>query len=495
MKQISAFFPGFHRAGLGRKPLAWHLKTAKLVRLVDSFCLTHLEVLFGGVLPAWLAGFKTLKGVNSRKRVFTPALTFWLFLSQVLDPGGSCRRALSRMQGLCNARKLRGISDSTGAYCKARARLSAKLLIRVFRHVCEQIARAGGDFGNAGGRLLVMDGTSFTLPDSTKNRAVYSYAPGQKPGCGFPVLYALGLFDLRTGACLKLLKSARVKHDSALAWKTLEFFRPGDILVADRAFCSFAFLAELADRGVHVVMRLHQARAKVLDMRKGRKLGRDDVLQQWHKPPQSACKGMHPMRWESMADYLEVRIIKASIACRGHRPAPMYFATTLLDERVHDAKQIAAIYLRRWEVEVFFDDIKTSMGMEMLRCESPDMVARELLMHMIAYNLVRLLMLNADKLRPAGEPGKLSFKGTLDRINEWHGVLWGCCSRKQVNESYAELLRLISEDVIVPRPGRREPRVLKRRRDSYGLLSQPRSVMRRIPAPSKAQLKGDSKAA
>ena len=135
------------------------------------------------------------------------------------------------------------------------------------------------------------------------------------------------------------------------------------------------------------------------------------------------------------------------------------------------------------------------MGMEMLRCESPDMVARELLMHMIAYNLVRLLMLNADKLRLAGEPGKLSFKGTLDRINEWHGVLWGCCSRTQVNESYAELLRLISEDVIVPRPGRREPRVLKRRRDSYGLLSQPRSVMRRIPAPSKAQLKGDSKAA
>jgi hypothetical protein len=136
-------------------------------------------------------------------------------------------------------------------------------------------------------------------------------------------------------------------------------------------------------------------------------------------------------------------------------------------------------------VELFFDDIKTSQNMDTLRCQSPDMVARELLMHMIAHNLVRMLIVQANQRRTPGEQGRLSFKGTLDRVNQWHGTLWGCVSKKQAVERYGQLLQHIAEDVVPQRLNRNEPRVVKRRRDSYQLMNQPRSVMRRLPAPHK----------
>ena len=477
----SAFFPGFHRAGLGRKPTSAQLRLALQTRKLDGLCLAHLETLLGNALPSWLRTFKAEKGLNSRKRTFTPILTFWAFLSQVFDPDSSCRRALCRVQALCAAKDITLISDCTGAYCKARARLCARMLIGVLRHVTEAVAMAAGDFGSQG-RLLVMDGTVLTLPDSDANRAVYSYASGQKPGCGFPQMHLLGLFDLRTGAWLRVVKSNTRRHDSFLAWKLLGFLRAGDTLIADRAFCSYAFIAACQQRGVHILMRLHQARE--VNMRKGKCLGKGDRLQTWSKPVQRP-KNMPAARYAAMPATLKLRIVATQIEVRGHRPEPMYLATTLTDARAHSSEQIAALYLRRWNVELFFDDIKTSQNMDMLRCQSPGMVARELLMHMIAHNLVRLLMVQADKQRPAAEEGRLSFKGTIDRINQWHCTLWGCRSAKQARERYGELLRLIAGDDVRPRPGRREPRVVKRRRDSYKLMTQPRATMRRLPEPPK----------
>lgn len=481
MSLTSAFFPGFHRAGLGRKPAAAQLRIALQTRKLDGLCLAHLETLLGNALPSWLRTFKAEKGVNSRKRTFTPILTFWAFLSQVFDPDSSCRRALSRVQALCAAKDITSISDCTGAYCKARARLCARMLIRVLRHVTDAVAMTAGDFGSQGS-LLVMDGTVLTMPDTEANRAVYSYAPGQKPGCGFPQMHLLGLFDLRTGAWLRVVKSAARRHDSALAWKLLGFLRAGDTLVADRAFCSYGFIAACQRRGVQVVMRLHQARE--INMRKGKRLGKGDRLQTWSKPAQ-APKGMPAARHAAMPATQSLRIVATHVEVRGHRPETMYLATTLTDARAHSPAQITALYLRRWAVELFFDDIKTSQSLDTLRCQSPRMVARELLMHMIAHNLVRLVMAQAGKQRPAAQEGRLSYRGTLDPINQWHCTLWACRSARQASERYTELLRLIAEDVVRPRPGRREPRVVKRRRDSYKLMTQPRSKMRRLPEPPK----------
>lgn len=485
MKFITCFFPNFHRAGLGRKPLAEGLRIAREVRQMDGLCLAHLGTLLGHALPDWLHRFKTASGSNSRKRTFTPVLTFWTFLSQVLDAGGSCRRALGRVQALCAAKGIASVSDSTGAYCKARARLGARMLMRVLRHVTAVLQATEGEFG-AGGPLLVMDGTTLTLPDSAANRSVYAYASGQKPGCGFPHMHLLGLFDLRTGAWLRVVKSAVRRHDSALAWKLVGFLRAGDTLVADRAFCSYAFIATLQARGVHLVMRLHQAWH--VNIRAGKRLGKGDRLQTWLKPVQCP-KGMPPARYAALPATLQVRIIATQVETRGHQPEAMFIATTLHEAQTHSAQKIAALYLRRWEVELFFDDIKTSQNMDTLRCQSPDMVARELLMHMVAHNLVRLLLVQADKQRPPVQAVRLSFKGTLDRINQWYITLWSCSNHKQARQRHEELLRLIAADVVPPRLGRHEPRVVKRRRDSCQLMTQPRSQMRLLPAPPKHKSK------
>ena len=479
MKAISGFFPGFNRSGLGLKPIAGASPFTRKVHQLDALCLAQLQVLCGHLLPSRLTCFKTTCGANSRKRVFTPALTFWAWLSQVFDPASSCRSALCRVQALCAARCLGSLSHDTAAYCRARLRLPARLLLAVSRHLSEAVVRAAGDFGS-GGRLLVMDGTTLTMPDSPANSRIYSYAPGQQPGCGFPLMFLLGLFDLNSGACLRVVKSPARRHDAAMAWRVLGCFRAGDTLVADRAFCSYAFIAELRARGVHVVMRLHQARAKVLDMRKGRRLGKADRLQQWFKPQRAP--DMHPARHAGLPGSMPLRIVAAQVGARGHRPTPMYFATTFQDAKTHSSESISRLYLRRWEVELFFDDIKTSQNMDLLRCQSPAMVARELLMHIIAYNIVRLLLVQAGKRRPAGQPGRISFKGTLNRVNLWQGTLWGSFSRRQTRERYEQLLNDIANDVVRPRPHRYEPRVLKRRRDTFSLMNQPRSVMRQIPA-------------
>lgn len=486
MRSVTLFFPDFNRAGLGRKPLCASSKLAQQTRQMDACCLAELDVLLGHALPSWLRVFKSASGANSRKRMFTVAVTFGTFLLQVLDADGSCRSALPHVHALCAAKSKPSLSDSTAAYCKARRRLPACLLIGILRHVTEAVMHAAGDFGGAASpRLLVMDGTCITLPDSDANRAVYHYASGQKLGLGFPQMHLLGLFDLRTGAWLRVVKSAERRHDSFLAWKLIGHLRAGDTLIADRAFCSYAFIHECEVRGVHVVMRLHQARARTVDMTKGKSLGRGDCLHIWSKPKAKELKDLHQARYAALPDELQMRIVSVRVASRGHRSEAMYFATTLRDTKTHSAEAIALLYLRRWDVELFFDDIKTSQRMDTLRCKSPAMVARELLMHMIAYNLVRVLLVQAEALRPAGQEGRLSFKGTLDRLHHWHTALWGNPSRKAVAKCYQQMLEDIANDVVQPRPGRYEPRLVKRRRDSYGLLTRPRVEMRHVPAPPK----------
>jgi hypothetical protein len=219
-------------------------------------------------------------------------------------------------------------------------------------------------------------------------------------------------------------------------------------------------------------------------MSKGKRLGDGDRLQTWNKP-KKCPKGVHPTRFAALEKTLQVRIVECSIEMRGHRPEPMWFATTLLDPTQYDAAAIAAYYLRRWDVELFFDDIKTSQGMDTLRCESPHMIARELLMHMIVYNLVRLLMVQAEAQRDVAKEGRLSFKGTLDRINQWHCALWGCRGRRLAEQKRAGLIESIAEDVVPQRAGRREPRAVKRRPKNYKLMTQPRSVLRAQPEPPK----------
>ncbi len=473
MAAHTKFFPSFHRHLFGRPPVSKKRLLERKAREADRLCLTQLHTLFEDLLPPWLTSYKRDEGANSRHRIYSPLVTFWAFLSQTLDADGSCRRAVTRVQTLCSALKLPLPDEDTGAYCTARARLPIKLLLRLHSHIAGKL----GELPREGRRVLVMDGTAIRMSDSKANAAVYKQAPQQKPGCGFPLMPLLGLFDLHGGNWVATVKSKGRAHDALLAWRMLRHLRKGDILLADRAFGSYAFIAACKARGVDVVMRLHQARDPQVE--KGRRLGDNDWHVTWNRPlkaPQGRFAAMHKAIHAALPATLDLRLVKVRSTSPGFRTQELQIITTLRDIHAHSAAQIAAWYQQRWQVELCFDDIKTSLRMHAFRCKSPHMVARELLMHMIAYNLVRYLIACAEPMRDIEAKGTLSFKGAIDRLDQWQWVVWSAPSGRQARQRRDSLLQTIANDEVPPRPGRKEPRVCKDRQNKYTFMTKPRHL-------------------
>lgn len=470
MRAKSPFFTGFHKLFGGRKPASAIEKLLGLRREVDVLCATQLTALFGAFLPAELLARKSAAGVGSRERIFSRAVTFWAFLGQVLDPGSPCRKAVARVQTLFALKGLKRPAEDTGAYCEARLRLPVRWLMDVVEHISTRLTQGQGQSGE--GRLLVVDGTTVALPDTLALQARYPQPRAQKPGCGFPLMKLLGLFDLRSGAWLATTHSWRRFHDARL-WRRLFWrLRQGDTVIADRAFCTWFDLARLMARGVQVVVRQHQMRHT--DFRKGHRLGHHDHLMVWARPQRPGW--MSPREYAAMPGAITVRVVREQLVQKAQRTRELILVSTLLDPKAHPKAQLVALYERRWRVELCFDDLKTTMHMEMLRTKSPAMVCRELLMHMIAYNLLRAVM-----ARAAAPPERASFKGTVDRLQAWSWAIWLAPTRKRARALVDELLQSVAADLVPERPGRREPRAVKRRPKPYALLTAPRRSMKEIP--------------
>lgn len=450
----------------GRKPLSGEAKILRGRAATDRLCATQLRTLFGRWLPLELLHAKNSSGANSRHAVFTPAVTFWAFLGQVLDPGSSCEKAVARVQALCALQARALPSSATGAYCTARARLPVRWLCRLCAHVVEGLMGAAGE-----GRLLVADGTGVSLPDTPALQARYPQPGAQKPGCGFPHMKLLGLFDLRSGAWLATIHSHLRVHDLPLLRRLFHRLRRGDTLIVDRAFCSWFDLARLQAKGVDLVVRLHQARRT--DFRTGTRLGRDDHTVAWPKPARP--RWMDEGTYAALPAALRVREVRSRREQKGFRTTTLTLVTTLLDASTHPRETVADLYTRRWRVELFFDDLKTTLQMDRLRTKSPAMVQRELLLHMIAYNLLRRLL-----ARSGGATARLSFKGSVDRLQAWSWVIWSAPTARQATRCLAHLLATIAAAEIPHRPGRREPRVVKRRPKSYQLLTRPRHLFHEV---------------
>ena len=465
MTKSTAFFPSLKRLLFGRKPLSGVQKVLRSQDDIDPLCVSQLTSLFGSFLPAHLLQFKAASGANSRSRVYSPTVTFWAFLGQVLDPGSSCRKAVSRVQTLFALTKKDPPATDTSAYCTARRRLPLLWLCRIRDALAARLCPSDTP------RLLVLDGTSVTLSDTPELQKRYPQMGNQKPGCGFPILKLVGLFCLQSGAWLATAKSHRRIHDLPLSKRLHDHLRAGDTVVADRAWCSYFELVALLKLGVQVVVRRHQKRKT--DFRKGKGLGHCDHLLVWKRP-------LRP-RWMSVEEYqstpreLTVRETQHQIQRAGWRDTQMILISTLLDVGTHSREAIARLYARRWQVELNFDDLKTTLGMDTLRGKSPAVVCRELVMHMIAYNLLRSL---AE--RSGVERRELSFKGCLDRVNTWSWIIWSAPTAKQAREHVQTMLAHIATDKVPERPDRKEPRAVKRRPKSHQLLTKPRSEMQEI---------------
>ena len=439
------------------------------VRQLRQQSLPHLDLLFGSLWPAGLLS-QSDEGPNSRAHIYSVRRTFFGFLYQVLNPGCPCREIVRQIQALCALVSPRRVSGDTGAYCLARGRLPLEILARLRSAVAAQAEQAGELW--KGFRVNVIDGTGISLPDTPKNQRAYPQSREQKPGCGFPFMKIVGVFSLATGSLLDYAKGNKHQHELSLLRRLLDQFKLGDLALADRGFGCSTLLALLGSKKVPALFRLHHARDG--DLRKGKRLGRNDRLMVWKKPQNWQRRSYLPVAlWKRIASELPVRILRYRLRRAGYRTRRLTLVTTLVDAQLYPAEQLALLYAKRWQIELWFRDIKTSMGMEVLRCQSPGLIHQELEMFFIAYNLIRGCMIQASQ-RYDAEIQRLSFKGTVGGVRQFSVAMAQARSGKKQKELIDKLLQTIAADLVPERPGRREPRAVKRRPKPCAWLTKPR---------------------
>jgi hypothetical protein len=397
----------------------------------------------------------------------------------VLSGNISCAEAVLALLACLACEGGGGVSENTAAFCKARGRLEDAALEKAMRGVAEDLeSRCAHDDLCHGRPLKVADGTSYSMPDTAKNQERFPQPRGQKPGCGFPVARMVVVFSMLTGAVLRASWDSLRVSERTLFRRLWDVFEKGDIVVADRGFCSFADFWMLAQHGVDSIMRKHQGRT--VGERTLRKLGKNDRLVVWLRS-RVRPKWLDKETWKAMPSELIVREIEVNVEAAGFRTRQLLIVTTLLDDTLYPTETFAEIYRRRWLVELFLRDIKTQMGMEVLKCKSPAMIEKELRMFLIAYNLVRSLMLEAAETYGCAVL-RVSFKRTIGALRQWipliHGAR-GC--KKEVDRLTQELLYYIARLAVPHRPNRTEPRAVKRRPKPYQLLQKPRHEFQEAP--------------
>jgi IS4 transposase len=434
----------------------------------------ELEQLFGSCLTPGLLS-QADEGPNSRQRVYTVAVTFWTFLWQVLNPGSSTRSAVRKVMAWFALLGRPKVSKDDSPYCQARKRLDLHTLKRAL-HTSAQAAerRASSTWRFHDREVLVGDGTTSSGPDTKANQRTYPQSSRQRPGCGFPLIKWVALFSLSTGALLEVAWGNKHRAELRLFRKIWHHLKAGMIFLADRGFCDFVTLAALAARQVDSVVRLSSRRD--FDFRRGKRLGPGDRLLTWSKPavkPLTVTKKL----WRQLPDQISLRLIRWPVAIAGFRTRELILVTTLLDPVAYPASELAGLYLRRWRVELFLRDIKTTLQLDVLSCKSPRMLHRELLMHLIAYNCIRCLMVESANIHGV-ELERISFKGSVDTLRHFSLVIARARNHCQRLRLVSDLLSALAGDPLPDRPQRVEPRSLKRRHKDFPSLMRPRAELK-----------------
>lgn len=411
-------------------------------------------------------------GCQWRERLLSPITTIHLFVLQILNGNFAVAR-------------LRDFADedfSEAAYCKARGRLPLGVLQRLLRRLGTALRPAMNDSLRwHGHRTFHVDGSSFSMPDTPELQEEFGQPGAQKPGCGFPVAHLLALFHAGTGVLLQVLAAPLRTHDMAQAYLLHPELEAGDVLVGDRGFCSFAHVAMLVKRGLHGVFRAHQK--QIIDFRLGRPhnpsgrkpikglptsrwlkhLGAKDQLVEYYKP-KTRPVWMSAEDYDALQQSVTVRELRYKITQRGVRTREVTLVTTLLEPEAYSAADLAELYRQRWQIETNFRHLKTTMKMEVLRCKTVPGVLKELTVFALVYNLVRMVMqVAAERQNVAVE--RISFADAL-----------GWLAHTQPGKDLRDL------KVNPDRPGRGEPRAVKRRPKEYDRLNKPREELRkRLP--------------
>lgn len=473
MKKTTPFLPGISVKFYGRCKRG-QVEAARAERdKLRSKSITDLGTLFSDVLPVeQLEAANTLGPGKRRRRVFPQVIVFWAWMSQLLEFNASCNKALTLIQSWYSKAGLKVPEFDNSNYCRARVSLSDEFLdevdLMVENYAESRIEACHQWYGH---RLKAIDGTSVRLMDTAENQMEYPQPSGQKPGCGFPVMGIVGVLDLGRGSIDSYVECKQSDHDANGAWRLRNKFTPGDIVIADRAFCSYELIATLLEKNVESVMRLHQKRK--VDWRKGKKIDQNSRLVTWKKAAQPGKSGITVEEWKALPDTLTMRLVRVQAKGRDKKMRTMYIATTLTDKE-YPTEEIAMLYAQRWKIEVKFRDIKTTMQLEEFRVKTPAMARKTMRMVKIVYNLIKVRQMESIR----GEAvclDELAFKDTLDVLNEFRCRFGGLLSHPQLlAKERQKLEERIAERTLQIRPGRSDPRAVKLRPKPYQYLTAPR---------------------
>jgi len=435
---------------------------------------------FADVLDAELIQrtFRQEAALFAQDDLFSTEIVLWAFLAQSLrdGKGAACSAAVSDIATYMLQTGQTPPSGDTGDYCRARAKLSLPAL----RHlVTESAGRLERDIDESwlwkGHHAKLVDGFTFTMPDTPDNQATFPQNPAQDPGVGLPIARACTVISLATACVCDLAIGPYVGKETgenALLRDMLDVFDEGDIAVFDRFYCSYMMLALFSRRGVPVCARLHQRR--ISDFRRGRRLGRGDHLVTWTRPKPPAW--MSEAMYDQIPETLTLRELQFDVHEPGRRTQSLTVITTLTDAKEYTKEDIAGLYGFRWNVELDIRAIKQTLGLDHVRCKTPEMVRRELWVTLLAYNLIRRVIATSAAVHDK-QPRCLSFTSACQTIlASW--MLWSTGSVSNARAMRAMMLAQIAANEVANRPGRIEPRVLKRRRHRYPLMQRPREELR-----------------
>ena len=454
-------------------PVRFHQQVRFLQRqFLQDGNLPFTDVLSSSVVSQAL----TTAGVVWNERMYTPMVTLWVFLSQVLSQDHSCRAAVARFIAHRLTHGEEECSADTGAYCQARKRLPEEFFSTVALNVGRSLdSQADSNWLWKGRSVYMFDGTTVTMPDTPANQQEYPQIPTQRAGLGSPIARVGAIISLSCGAIVGLglcRYAGKGQGEVSLLRRIWDVLSPGDILLADRLMANWAGIAMLQQRELDLVSRLNKANRKA-DFRKGKRLGKDDHVVRWKKP--SSIRSVDRETYRSLPDFITIREARIRVEQRGFRSRTIIVVTTLLDPTLTTKEDLASLYRQRWNNELDLRSIKSTMQMYDLRCKSPALVRKEIWTHVLAYNLIRTIMAQAATKHDIA-PRTISFKGTIQTLEAFQPAIEMKGSRDSQfrKELYEHLLTCIASHRVANRPDRFEPRKRKRRFKLYDFLNKPR---------------------
>jgi hypothetical protein len=413
-------------------------------------------------------------------RIYSPLVTLWVFLGQVLSQDHSCRAAVARLIAHRVSQGQHPCSAETGAYCQARKRLPEEFFAAAARETGHALdSHAKQDWLWKGRRVLAYDGSTVSMPDTPENQKAYPQPPQQQSGLGFPLARMAAFFSLSCGAVIDLAicsYSGKGHSELGMLRKLWDLLRPGDVMLADRYMCAWHEIFLLGQRGIDSVTRLHHYRRA--DFRRGKRLGKGDHIVEWPKP--HIIRSIDWQTFKALPELLTIRETRVQVQQPGFRSQNIIVVSTLFDAEEVTASDLANLYRARWNAELDLRSLKQTMPMDILRCKTPELVRKEIWTHILAYNLIRTIIAQAANKHHI-EPRAISFKGAIQTLEAFQPLIatQGDCSSTRRRSLYDQLLDAVATHRVADRPDRFEPRQRKRRQKKYDRMMKPRNELKR----------------